>query len=115
MKKRWQYLSISLLMMGTAACAFAADPTPGTPLIVTMGQRKPVRIRVARGQATLIRLPEGQRVMIKLLAGVLALLRVITALLIRGSRTIEITSQDRQLQQKLAQKVQSRNPHYLVP
>ena len=29
----------------------------------TMGQRKPVRIRVARGQATLIRLPEGQRVM----------------------------------------------------
>ena len=28
-----------------------------------MGQRKPVRVRVARNQATLIRLPEGQRVM----------------------------------------------------
>jgi type IV secretion system protein VirB9 len=50
-------------------CGFAAvkakpaDPTPGEPLAVTMGQRKPVRIRVAQGQATLIRLPEGQRVM----------------------------------------------------
>jgi type IV secretion system protein VirB9 len=50
-------------------CSFAAvktkpvDPTPGDPLAVTMGQRKPVRVRVARGQATLIRLPEGQRVM----------------------------------------------------
>ena len=40
-----------------------ADPTPGDPLSVTMGQRKPVRVRVARGQATLIRLPDGQRVM----------------------------------------------------
>ena len=39
------------------------DPTPGDPLSVTMGQRTPVRVRVARGQVTLIRLPEGQRVM----------------------------------------------------
>ena len=28
-----------------------------------MGAQKPVRVRVARNQATLIRLPEGQRVM----------------------------------------------------
>jgi type IV secretion system protein VirB9 len=39
------------------------DPTPGDPLRVTMGQRKPVRVRVALDQATLIRLPDGQRVM----------------------------------------------------
>ena len=45
------------------AASKPADPTPGEPLTFTMGQRKPVRIRVARGQATLIRLPEGQRVM----------------------------------------------------
>ena len=53
----------------TSGCAFAAvkakptDPTPGEPLSVTMGRRPPVRVRVARGQATLIRLAEGQRVM----------------------------------------------------
>jgi len=40
-----------------------ADPTPADPLAATMGQRTPVKVRVARGQATLIRLPEGQRVM----------------------------------------------------
>ena len=51
------------MVIGTAGCICAADPTPGAPPAVTMGQRKPVRIRVARGQATLIRLPEGQRVM----------------------------------------------------
>ncbi len=45
------------------AAAKLADPTPGEPLTVTMGQRTPTKIRVARGQATLIRLPEGQRVM----------------------------------------------------
>ena len=65
----------TVLAIFTAACALAAtktnptkptippDPTPGDPLGVTMGQRKPVRIRVARNQATLIRLPDGQRVM----------------------------------------------------
>jgi type IV secretory pathway VirB9-like protein len=40
-----------------------ADPTPGEPKMVTMGQRNPAHVRVARGQATLIRLPEDQRVM----------------------------------------------------
>jgi type IV secretion system protein VirB9 len=40
-----------------------SDPSPGDPLPVTMGQRKPVKVRVARNQATLIRLPENQRVM----------------------------------------------------
>jgi type IV secretion system protein VirB9 len=56
-----------LLLVAAAGCAVAAihmaDPTPGDPLVVTMEQRKPVRVRVARGQATLIRLPDGQRVM----------------------------------------------------
>jgi type IV secretion system protein VirB9 len=52
-----------------SSCAFAAvkakpaDPTPSEQLSVTMGQRTPVRVRVARGQTTLIRLPDGQRVM----------------------------------------------------
>lgn len=63
MKKFFVWIALA----GT--CAFAAvkakptDPTPGEPLSVTMGQRTPVRVRVARGQATLIRLPDGQRVM----------------------------------------------------
>ena len=52
---------------------------------------------------------------IKLLAGILALLGVIAALLLRGGRPIEITPQDRQLQQKLSQKVQPRDRSYLVP
>jgi len=60
-----------LVLTLAAGCGFAAttakpkpaDPTPGEPLTVTMGQRTPVKIRVARGQATLIRLPDGQRVM----------------------------------------------------
>jgi type IV secretion system protein VirB9 len=72
MKKRF---GIPLLIGLVAGSVFAAaktsnvkpsipgDPTPGDPLAVTMGQRKPVRIRVARNQATLIRLPDGQRVM----------------------------------------------------
>jgi type IV secretion system protein VirB9 len=61
--------TIFLVMALAGGCGFAAvkakpaDPTPGEPLPVAMGQRKPVRIRVAQGQATLIRLPEGQRVM----------------------------------------------------
>ncbi|HMF75664.1 MAG TPA: TrbG/VirB9 family P-type conjugative transfer protein [Bryobacteraceae bacterium] len=50
-------------LLATEPAGKSADPTPGEPLMFTMGQRKPVRIRVARGQATLIRLPEGQRVM----------------------------------------------------
>jgi type IV secretion system protein VirB9 len=59
-----------LFLALAAGCGLAAtakpkpaDPTPGEPLTVTMGQRTPVKIRVARGQATLIRLPDGQRVM----------------------------------------------------
>ncbi len=61
------------VLLALAACSFAAttakpkpvvaDPTPGEPLTVTMGQRTPFKVRVARGQATLIRLPDGQRVM----------------------------------------------------
>lgn len=43
--------------------AITSDPAPGEPLAVTMGQRKPARVRVARNQTTLIRLPEGTRVM----------------------------------------------------
>jgi type IV secretory pathway VirB9-like protein len=63
MKKLFVWITLA------GGCAFAAvkakpaDPTPGEPLSVTMGQRTPVRVRVAKGQATLIRLPEGQRVM----------------------------------------------------
>jgi type IV secretory pathway VirB9-like protein len=61
--------TIFVWMALAGGCGFAAvkakstDPTPGEPLSVTMGQRTPMRVRVARGQATLIRLPEGQRVM----------------------------------------------------
>jgi len=55
------------LTLIAASCAFAAkkgaEPTPGTPKIVTMGQRTPSNLRAAFNQATLIRLPEGQRVM----------------------------------------------------
>lgn len=60
---------LCLFLALAAGCGFAAvktktaDPTPGEPLSVAMGQRTAVKIRVARGQATLIRLPEGQRVM----------------------------------------------------
>ena len=60
---------ICVFLAFAGACGFAAvktkptDPTPGEPLSVAMGQRTAVKIRVARGQATLIRLPEGQRVM----------------------------------------------------
>lgn len=43
--------------------AITSDPAPGEPLAVTMGQRKPARVRVARNQTTLIRLPDGTRVM----------------------------------------------------
>jgi hypothetical protein len=47
----------------TAKSNKPVDPTPGDPLRITLGQRKPVRVRVALDQATLIRLPDGQRVM----------------------------------------------------
>jgi hypothetical protein len=47
----------------TGKIAILTDPSPADPLLVTMGQRKPVRVRVARNQATLIRLPNEQRVM----------------------------------------------------
>jgi hypothetical protein len=52
---------------------------------------------------------------IKLLAVILAVLGVVAALLIRGGRPIEITQQDRQLQQKLGQKVQPSAHRYVVP
>jgi membrane protein implicated in regulation of membrane protease activity len=52
---------------------------------------------------------------IKLLAVILAVLAVVAALLIRGGRSIEVTQQDRQLQQKLAQKVQPSSHSYVVP
>lgn len=61
-----KYLScIGLLVASLAAAApeKTADPKPGDPLLVAMGQRKPVRVRVALGQTTLIRLPTDQKVM----------------------------------------------------
>jgi len=69
MTKRFVLLLLVLVSCGVAAKVHAtpkskaANPTPGELLSVPMGQRKPVKIRVARGQATLIRLPDGQRVM----------------------------------------------------
>ena len=64
MKKRLGGLLLMTAGLPVSATApKPVDPTPGDPLAVTMGSRKPVRIRVARNQATLIRLPEGQRVM----------------------------------------------------
>jgi type IV secretion system protein VirB9 len=69
MNNQFRHCCLALLVLANG-CAFAeinnkkaADPTPADPLSVTMGQRKPVRVRVASGQATLIRLPDGQRVM----------------------------------------------------
>ena len=64
MKKR--LCVFAWIVTATALCAdskITGDPQPGEPLSVVMGQKKPVRVRVARNQATLIRLPEGQRVM----------------------------------------------------
>jgi len=52
---------------------------------------------------------------IKLLITILAVLGVIAGLLTRGGRPIQITTEDRQLQQRLAQKIQPRDRHYLVP
>ncbi|HEX4166655.1 MAG TPA: hypothetical protein VHZ55_14400 [Bryobacteraceae bacterium] len=52
---------------------------------------------------------------IKLLAVLLTVLGVVAALLIRGGRPMEVTQQDRQLQQKLAQKVQPSAHRYVVP
>jgi hypothetical protein len=52
---------------------------------------------------------------IKLLAVILAVLGALAALLIRGGRPIAVTPQDRQLQQKLAQKVQPSAHRYVVP
>jgi type IV secretion system protein VirB9 len=56
-------LAAGVALGATAKSNKPTDPTPGDPLRVTMGQRKPVRVRVALDQATLIRLPDGQRVM----------------------------------------------------
>jgi hypothetical protein len=50
-----------------------------------------------------------------LLAVILAVLAAVAALLIRGARSIEVTQQDRKLQQKLAQKVQPSAHRYVVP
>jgi len=52
---------------------------------------------------------------VKLLAAILAFLGVIAALMIRGGRHIELSHEDRQLQQKLEQKVQPSPKKYLVP
>lgn len=69
MNSQFERCCMALLVLANS-CAFAeannkqaADPTPVDPLTVTMGRPKPVRVRVACGQATLIRLPDGQRVM----------------------------------------------------
>ena len=69
MNKRFLQYSFRIFLGVTAIAAWAAgdskpsDPVPGEPLTVAMGQSKPIRVRVARNEATLIRLPEGQRVM----------------------------------------------------
>lgn len=63
MRKLFVWMTLAGGCALPAVKAKPADPTPGEPLSVTMGQRTPVRVRVAKGQATLIRLPEGQRVM----------------------------------------------------
>lgn len=71
MQKRFSIpVSIVISAAGVLAAAktsnkpsITGDPSPADPLSVTMGQRKPVRVRVARNQATLIRIPDGQRVM----------------------------------------------------
>lgn len=52
---------------------------------------------------------------IKLLAAILTLLGVVAALLMRGGRSIPVAPQDRQLQQKLAEKTQSSTRRYVVP
>ena len=52
---------------------------------------------------------------VKLLAAILAVLGVIAGLMIRGGRHIELSQEDRQLQQKLEQKVQPSPKKYLVP
>ena len=52
---------------------------------------------------------------VKLLAAILALLCVIAALIFRGGRHIEVTKQDRQLEQTLEHKVQPSPRKYLVP
>jgi hypothetical protein len=52
---------------------------------------------------------------IKLLIAILAVLGVIAGLLTRGGRPIQVPPADEQLQQKLAQKIQPRDRHYLVP
>ena len=66
MKKTSGYCAVVFAAAGFSLGAEPAktvDPTPGEPLTFVMGQRKPVHVRVATGQATLFRLPEGQRVM----------------------------------------------------
>ncbi len=52
---------------------------------------------------------------IKLLAVILAVLGIVAALLTRGGRPIKVTQQDRQLQQKFAQKTQPSSHRYVVP
>lgn len=52
---------------------------------------------------------------IKLLAVILAVLGIVAALLIRGGRPVKVTRQDRQLQQRFAQKTQPSSHHYVVP
>ena len=52
---------------------------------------------------------------VKLIAGILAVLAVIAGLMLRGGRHIELSHEDRQLQQKLEQKVQPSPKKYLVP
>jgi len=52
---------------------------------------------------------------VKLLAAILAFLGVIAGLMIRGGRHIELNQEDRQLQQKLEQRVQPSPKKYLVP
>ena len=57
----------------------------------------------------------GTALQVKLFAVTLAVLGVVAALMIRGGRSIQVTPEDRQLQQKLEQKVQPSPHKYLVP
>jgi len=63
MKRLWFSFAVTGSLWAATVNPKPADPTPGAPLVVTMGQRTPAKVRVACNEATLIRLPEGERVM----------------------------------------------------
>jgi hypothetical protein len=54
-------------------------------------------------------------IQVKLLIAILAVLVVIASLMKRGGNPIQVTPADRQLQRKLAQKLQPSPKRYLIP